>query len=79
MQLKAPSKITETKTVESPCIGSCNIDFDVTDICQGCGRSINDIANWSVYTNEDKKLANEQAKERITEIKCNSLSNKEWI
>ena len=53
--------------------------FDVTDICQGCGRSINDIANWSVYTNEDKILANKNAKKRITEIKCNSLSNKEWI
>jgi predicted Fe-S protein YdhL (DUF1289 family) len=79
MRLSQPSIITETNTVESPCIGSCNIDFDVTDICQGCGRSINDIANWSVYTNEDKILANEDAKKRITEIKCNSLSNKEWI
>jgi predicted Fe-S protein YdhL (DUF1289 family) len=79
MQLKAPSKITETNIVESPCIGVCNIDFDVTDICQGCGRSIDDIANWSVYTNEDKIVANKKAVERITEIKCNSLSNKKWI
>jgi|TARA_R110000850_G_scaffold160610_1_gene284984 predicted Fe-S protein YdhL (DUF1289 family) len=60
--------ITEVRTVDSPCVGICNIDFDATDICQGCGRSINEIANWSVYTDEDKIVVNEQATKRMKEI-----------
>tara|TARA_R110002074_G_scaffold151795_1_gene305643 strand:+ start:48 stop:272 length:225 start_codon:yes stop_codon:yes gene_type:complete len=62
------STITEVRTVDSPCVGICNIDFDATDICQGCGRSINEIANWSVYTDEDKIVVNEQATKRMKEI-----------
>tara|TARA_R110002124_G_scaffold185097_1_gene352548 strand:+ start:57 stop:281 length:225 start_codon:yes stop_codon:yes gene_type:complete len=68
MPLNPQSMITEVRTVDSPCVGICNIDFDATDICQGCGRSINEIANWSVYTDEDKIVVNEQATKRMKEI-----------
>jgi|TARA_R110000744_G_scaffold16144_1_gene44638 predicted Fe-S protein YdhL (DUF1289 family) len=73
MQSKAPSKITEKRekrrTVNSPCIGLCNIDFDQTNICKGCGRSIEEITNWSSYTNESKTQVKEKAMARINEIK----------
>ena len=68
MPLNPQLRITEARTVDSPCLGICNIDFDATDICQGCGRSINEIANWSVYTDEDKIVVNEQATKRMKEI-----------
>ena len=57
-----------TKTINSPCIGLCDIDFDCTDICRGCGRSIDEIAEWSSYTDENKKLVNEKATERMKKI-----------
>lgn len=32
--------------VETPCIGICHMD-QVLDICKGCGRTINEIAEWT--------------------------------
>jgi|TARA_B110000438_G_scaffold138105_2_gene133424 hypothetical protein len=61
------SKLTEIKTINSPCIGLCDIDFDFTDICRGCGRSIDEIADWSSYTDENKILVNEKAMQRMKE------------
>ena len=65
MQSKPLSKITEIKTVKSPCKGICNLDFETHKVCQGCGRTVEEIGNWSIYTNEDKMLINEKAKQRL--------------
>ena len=43
----------------------CNLDFETHQVCQGCGRTIDEIANWSIYTNEDKMLINEKATQRL--------------
>ena len=52
-------------SVESPCKGICNLDFATHTVCQGCGRTVDEIGNWSIYTNEDKMLVNEKAKQRL--------------
>ncbi len=42
-----------------PCVGKCTtttIPFD--DICQGCGRNVEEIRDWETYTDLDKKLIN---------------------
>jgi len=54
--------------IKSPCVGICNLDFSTHTVCQGCGRSVDDIANWSVYTDEEKISAIESATERMKEI-----------
>lgn len=44
---------------DSPCVGKCTTSmapFD--DICQGCGRSVEEIRDWQTYTDLDKKLIN---------------------
>jgi predicted Fe-S protein YdhL (DUF1289 family) len=34
--------------IETPCIQICQID-DVTRVCRGCLRSLDEIANWARY------------------------------
>ena len=37
----------------TPCISVCRIDKD-TRKCEGCKRTIEEISNWSRYTNEER-------------------------
>jgi predicted Fe-S protein YdhL (DUF1289 family) len=46
-------KVTESGRVHSPCIGVCKIDH-VTGECQGCCRTITEIAGWSRFTSEQR-------------------------
>ena len=39
---------------ESPCINNCKLN-EVTDICEGCGRTIKEIMQWTFMTDEERK------------------------
>jgi len=41
------------KIVLSPCVDICALDEK--DICIGCGRSAEEILDWGVMTNEQKR------------------------
>ena len=38
----------------SPCVSVCRIDAD--NVCEGCGRTIKEIQDWSIY-GDKKKVA----------------------
>ena len=38
----------------SPCINVCRMDA-ASGYCEGCRRSINEIAAWSTYSDEQKR------------------------
>lgn len=38
----------------SPCISVCRMD-PRTQLCEGCARTIDEIANWSRYSDADKQ------------------------
>lgn len=38
--------------VESPCVRICVVE---DEICQGCGRTLDEIADWRIMTNEQKR------------------------
>ncbi len=38
--------------IESPCIGICTLK---DNICIGCLRTIQEIAEWTIYTPEQKE------------------------
>ncbi|MCC7005064.1 MAG: DUF1289 domain-containing protein [Ottowia sp.] len=38
---------------DSPCIGVCTTLFD--DICQGCGRTVHEVAQWVSFTDKEKQ------------------------
>ena len=40
--------------VASPCVSICNID-DVTGLCEGCFRTLDEIAVWSQMDNAAKR------------------------
>ena len=40
--------------VASPCINVCSID-ETTGLCAGCLRSLDEIAAWSVLTDEERR------------------------
>lgn len=48
--------------VKSPCISVCALDED--DICMGCYRSVEEIAGWSQYGDEEKREVIARAGER---------------
>lgn len=48
---------------DSPCVDICQMDSE-SGFCVGCGRTIEEIANWSSYTNEKKKNILKQLKSR---------------
>ncbi|CFX33649.1 conserved protein of unknown function [Candidatus Filomicrobium marinum] len=55
--------------MESPCINICAIS-DETEMCEGCYRTIDEIASWSRLTAEERKrimalLPERKAKARV--------------
>ena len=56
------------KNISSPCVGICDIDFNINDICKGCGRSVDEIANWVFHTSEEKILIKKKAENRMKKI-----------
>ncbi len=44
----------ERVAVESPCVKRCRVDPD-TGRCEGCLRSIAEIANWTRMSNERRR------------------------
>lgn len=41
-------------TIPSPCISLCRMDAD-TGWCEGCQRSLDEIAGWSRASDDDKR------------------------
>ncbi|MEH6583900.1 MAG: DUF1289 domain-containing protein [Halioglobus sp.] len=48
---------------KSPCVSICVLDED--DICQGCYRSAEEITDWFMASDAQKKAVIERAKERL--------------
>lgn len=55
-------------SVPSPCIGICTLDKH--KICQGCFRSVGEIAAWTCMTDRQRQSAVEQANRRSQEANC---------
>ena len=41
------------KDSDSPCVAICTTLFD--DVCRGCGRTAEEVAQWVTYTPEQKQ------------------------
>lgn len=44
----------EMPRIESPCIKVCVIN-QTTRLCEGCGRTLDEIAAWATFTNDDRR------------------------
>lgn len=54
----------EMPRIESPCVKICVIDR-ATRLCQGCGRTIDEIAQWSAFSREERKQIMSALPERM--------------
>lgn len=44
----------DARDIASPCVNVCKIDA-ASGLCEGCQRSIDEIASWSVYSAAEKR------------------------
>ena len=49
----------------SPCTKNCSLNTS-TKICEGCGRSINEIVEWTKMTDEEKQQVMDRLSENQT-------------
>jgi uncharacterized protein len=55
--------------VPSPCISVCRMDA-ASELCEGCLRTLDEIAEWSALGDEDKKQVWTRIARRIEESKA---------
>lgn len=61
---KPEAGVVHTKGASaSPCVRNCCLDDD--DICIGCGRSLDEIRNWSLVDEQERQQIREQAEARV--------------
>lgn len=53
--------------IQSPCIGICNID-DLSGLCQGCYRTLDEIQGWWDFSHEQKLAVVNKASEREAQL-----------
>ncbi len=51
--------------IDSPCIRKCSL---VDNICQGCGRTLEDIRNWMFMDDIDKSMAMFRAAKNLESV-----------
>ena len=51
--------------IKSPCVNVCKIDYE-SGYCIGCKRTIEEIANWSILNDQQKKKILAKVKSKNT-------------
>jgi hypothetical protein len=59
--------MTQPRQSLSPCVGVCIINTD-THLCEGCFRTLDEIAGWGNYSIEQKKKIMMKTKKRRRRI-----------
>ncbi|MDV6237411.1 DUF1289 domain-containing protein [Leptospira ellisii] len=52
--------------MRSPCNKICSMDFE-TGYCEGCFRTLEEIGNWSRYSDEERESVYSRIKDRREE------------
>ena len=60
------SQKNDKQYIPSPCIRICTFDYE-KEICLGCKRTLNEISNWLMMSDDEKK----QVIKRIGEVTNN--------
>ncbi|WP_147867651.1 DUF1289 domain-containing protein [Stieleria maiorica] len=57
-----PPDPPETVSSQSPCVDHCALDAAQT--CLGCFRTLDEIARWSVMSEEERRETNRRCRQR---------------
>jgi len=52
-----------TQSPQSPCISVCYLDE--SDVCSGCYRTANEITDWFMASDDEKRAIIQRARERM--------------
>jgi predicted Fe-S protein YdhL (DUF1289 family) len=55
--------------IPSPCVDICVMD-DTTGWCQGCGRTLDEIARWGSTSNADRDAVMAELPARMAKMGC---------
>ena len=65
----------DTKQIKSPCKLICEIDLD-SNLCLGCGRSREEIARWTQYTDAERAFIMTELAARIKDLPKPNITTK---
>ena len=54
--------------IESPCVKICALD-PASDLCNGCGRTLDEIARWYGMSNEERRRIMAELPARIESLR----------
>jgi hypothetical protein len=57
--------------VDTPCVQVCIINPE-TKLCEGCGRTIDEIARWASMTDEERRRIMALLRRRMAEAEMES-------
>jgi len=58
--------MSDDNKFSTPCIGVCQ--YDNEDICRGCFRTLDEISNWALMTEEERKEIMKKLDERAESL-----------
>ena len=58
--------MSDDNEFSTPCIGVCQ--YDNEDICRGCFRTLDEISNWALMTEEERKEIMKKLNKRAEKI-----------
>ena len=58
--------MSDDSEFSTPCIGVCQ--YDNEDICGGCFRTLDEISNWALMTEEERKEIMKKLDERAQSL-----------
>ena len=56
--------VSPMSSTDSPCIEYCIYNYE-EDFCEGCGRNLLEISDWSKYSKDEKALVMETSEKRL--------------
>jgi predicted Fe-S protein YdhL (DUF1289 family) len=55
--------------IETPCDKICILD-DALGLCRGCGRSLDEIARWTTYSDAERARVMAQLPQRLATVRA---------
>ena len=64
----SPEELAALEPIKSPCVLICSMDRE-TDQCFGCGRSRDEIARWTLISDEERDAVMAELPERMPPLR----------
>ncbi len=62
------SGVVRPRATQSPCNGVCSMDA-VANLCEGCGRTLSEIADWGSMSDEARAQVRNLLPQRMERLK----------